>query len=287
MRVGVVGATGVLARNLIPMLVERGHQVRALARSPEKVLHTARVEAVRHDLLDPAMAAQLPGLLAGCDVVIHAATAIPTDPTAPGAWENNSRLRTEGTRRLLDAALRAGVPQYIQQSIVMAYIDGGDRWLDESTPLDSSPARAGVCAPVIAMEGMVKANDPAQLAWCIVRGGLFVGPGTGQEALIARLRAGQEVVRCDGQNFISPIHVADIAAAFVAVIERNPAGQVFNVVDEPLRQGEYTDRLARLVGAPEPPRDPGQPCPPSYRCTNQAAKTVLRWEPVHGIWPVV
>src|SRR5947209_11513040 len=92
-----------------------------------------------------------------------------------------TRLRTEGTRRLLDAALAAGAGRYLQQSIVMAYPDGGDRWLDEGTPLDDSPARAAVCAPVAAMEGMLRDTDPERLGWCILRGGIFVGPGTGQD----------------------------------------------------------------------------------------------------------
>jgi hypothetical protein len=68
-------------------------------------------------------------------------------------------------------------------------------------------------------------------------------------------------------------------------LESAPASSIFNIVDEPLRNGDYMDRLARLVGAPQPARDASKPCPPSYRCSNQAAGTVLGWMPVHGIWP--
>src|SRR5438874_650819 len=157
----------------------------------------AGVDVVPGDLLEPELPTRLPDLMARCQAVIHAATAIPPDPAAPGAWDATTRLRTEGTRRLLDAALAAGAGRYLQQSIVMAYPDGGDRWLDEGTPLDDSPARAAVCAPVAAMEGMVRATDPERLGWCILRGGIFVGPGTGQDDLIARVRAGRVVVPGD------------------------------------------------------------------------------------------
>jgi uncharacterized protein YbjT (DUF2867 family) len=192
MRVFVVGATGVLGRALVPLLLARGHAVRALVRSPERgrQLAEAGADVVPGDLLEPELAARLPDLVAGCQAVIHAATAIPRDPAAPGAWDATTRLRTEGTRRLLDAALAAGARRYLQQSIVMAYPEGGDRRLDEATPLDDSPARAAVCAPVAAMEGMVRAADPERLGWCILRGGIFVGPGTGQDKLIARARVG-------------------------------------------------------------------------------------------------
>lgn len=287
MRVFIAGATGVLGRALIPLLLRQGSSVIALARSPQKVdaLVATGVGASEGDLLAPDMPARLPALLAGCDAVIHIATAIPRNLADPSAWETNNRLRTEGTRRLLDASLAVGVRRYVQQSIVMAYPDGGDRWLDEETPLDTSPERALVCAPVIAMENMVRAVPPKTLSWSILRGGIFVGPGTMQEGAVARLRAGTERVPCDGRNFISPIHVMDMARAVIAALERAPGGSIFNVVDEPIRQGDYLDQLAARVGAPPPPRAPAEPCPPSFRCTNHAARTVLGWTPTRGIWP--
>ena len=48
------------------------------------------------------------------------------------------------------------------------------------------------------MEGMLRDTDPERLGWCILRGGIFVGPGTGQDDLIARVRAGRVVVPGDG-----------------------------------------------------------------------------------------
>lgn len=286
-RAFVAGATGVLGRSLIPQLLREGWTVRALVRSPGKAVWLARagVEVAEGDLVAEGFGDRLPSLLEGCDAVVHAATAIPSRFDAPGAWDANTRLRTEGTRRLLDASLSAGVQAYVQQSITMAYRDGGDTWLDETTPLDESPERAAVCAPVIAMEGMLRAVPSERLRWSILRGGLFVGPGTGQDGLIARLRSGAETVPGDGQNFIPAVHVEDMAAAVVAALERAPAGLVLNVCDDPVRLGDYQDRLARLVGAPPPRRDPTRPRPPSWRCSSEAARKWLGWTPNHGIWP--
>lgn len=287
MRVCVVGATGVLGRELVPLLVRQGHTVRALARSREHAgpAITGNAEFMECDLLSSESVSRLPYWLEGCEVAVHIATAIPRDPAAPGAWDRNTRLRREGTRRLLTYSVAVGVKRYIQQSIVMAYADGGEQWLDECWPLDTSQQRAGICAPVIAMEEMVRAAPLQRMEWTILRGGSFVGPGTLQERVIARLRAGTEVVAGDGSNFISPIHAADMASAVAAALDKAPPGSIFNIVDEPIRQGEYLDRLAALAAATPPRRDPSLPRPPSFRCSNRAAQEKLGWKPTHGIWP--
>jgi nucleoside-diphosphate-sugar epimerase len=282
MRVFLAGATGVLGRALIPQLLQRGDTVCALVRDSSRTTSPSGVgvEVVAGDLLAPEMVSRLPTLVTGSDAVVHAATAIPRDASAPGAWETNTRLRSEGVRALLDAALASHVACYIQQSIVMAYPDGGDIWLDETTPLDTSRKT------VIAMEAMVRAIPPERLRWSILRGGSFVGPATAQDALIARLRAGEEAIPGDGGNYLSLIHAADMAAAIVAALHAAPAGSTFNINDIPLRQGEYEDHLAELVGAPAPRRDTLRPRPSSFRCDATAARTILGWSPSHSIWPL-
>lgn len=281
MTVFLAGATGVLGRALVPRLVARGHRVRAIARRRPLTRLPEGVELIEADLL----AADLRRLVDGCDAVIHIATAIPSDPSTPGAWDDNARLRTSGTRRLLAAALACGASRYVQQSIVMAYRDGGDAWLDEQAPLDDSPARATVCGPVIEMETMIREVEPQTLAWTILRGGSFVGEGTGQRALIERLRDGTVVVAGDGSNYVSLVNVTDMAAAVAAAVQVAPAGSTFNLVDDPLRYGDYVDALADLIGVSRPVRAPKLPLPPSWRCTNRAAQTVLGWIPRERIWP--
>ncbi|MCC6804703.1 MAG: NAD(P)-dependent oxidoreductase [Anaerolineae bacterium] len=279
MRIAIVGATGVLGRALVPLLAR--HSIRALVRTPDTArrLFGEHVEAVACDLLAPGIGARLPDLLAGCDVVIHAATAIPSDFSQPGAMDTTNRLRSEGVAHLLAATLQVGASAYIQQSIAFAHIDYGDAWITEDTPLD--PKRT----VVIEMEHQVRAVPTDRLRWCILRGGTFVGKDTFQDGTIERLRAGQEKIACDGRAFMPLVHVEDVASAFAAAVERAPAGSTFNIVDEPIRQGDYLERLARAVGAPEPPRDPDAPCLPSHRVSNQAARETLGWTPRRGVIP--
>jgi nucleoside-diphosphate-sugar epimerase len=123
-----------------------------------------------------------------------------------------------------------------------------------------------------------------RIRWCILRGGTFVGKGTFEDGRIKRLKAGQEMVPCDGRSFMPYVHVEDVASAVVAALEKSATG-IYNIVDEPVRQGDYLDRLATIVGATKPARDPNAPCPPSWRCSHAAARQVLGWSPKKGIYP--
>ncbi|HSM60511.1 MAG TPA: NAD-dependent epimerase/dehydratase family protein, partial [Longimicrobiales bacterium] len=117
-RVFVAGGTGVLGRVLVPALVARGHEVVGLARTPVaarslRILGATPVEASLFDLVGLARAVD------GADVVIHAATAIPSGARMRrrSAWALNDRIRTEGTRTLAIAAGLSGAGLLLQQSV--------------------------------------------------------------------------------------------------------------------------------------------------------------------------
>jgi nucleoside-diphosphate-sugar epimerase len=222
-------------------------------------------------------------MLDGCDAAAHLATALREGSPGLGTTNTNAALRTEGTRRLLEAVLSAGVTRYIQQSIALSYIDGGDAWLDEQTPF-AKAGEASASSPVVEMESLVRALD-ARTAWVILRGGSFVGHDTRQDQVIANLRSGTLHVPGDGSNWVSFVHVEDYAAAVVAAVHSSIGGLVLNITDEPVRYGDYLDRLAEIFGLPPAQRDPNLPLPRSYRCTSAAAKEVLGWTPEVGIWP--
>ena len=286
MKVFVVGATGVLGLPVIPRLLARGDQVVALVRSLDRAAPIAGpgVEIIEGDLLDMPPE-QLQGILTGCDAAAHLATALRPGSPGLGVTNTNAALRTTGTRRLLDAVLAAGVPRLVQQSIAIAYVDGGDSWLDEQTPFYQPPDGGGPAGPVIEMEEMVRSLDSGRVSWVILRGGSFVGPDTRQDEVIAELKNGSLKVPGDGSNWVSFVHVEDYGEAVVAAIHSSVDGSIFNITDDPIRNGEYLDHLAQLLGLPAPPRDALMPLPRSYRCSNAAAKKALDWLPATGIWP--
>jgi nucleoside-diphosphate-sugar epimerase len=288
MQVFIAGATGVIGRNLIPQLLARGHTIRGLSTNQEGA---ARLQALRAQLVIGNLLQDTPSsvvaLVSGCDAIVHVATALGKHPEAPSAdaLKRTGELRTHGAHMLLQAARECGVRKYIQESIELAYPDRGDEWIDETTPLDTSPERAVISAPVIEMEGLVTTADAADLRCTILRGGRLVGAGTGQENAIEALRHGTLRVSGDGSQFISPVHVKDYAAAIVLALESSNAPVVANINDVPVREGAYYDMLADALGVPHPIRDAQRRVPASHRCSTALASSTLKWAPKDPLIP--
>src|SRR6476659_2740577 len=124
MKLFVTGATGAVGRFVVPLLVAQGHDVTAVARTEDKAkaLDQAGATPARVSIFDPD---QLAGAFAGHDVVLHLATAIPPTNRAwrASAWAENDRIRTQGSKAVVDAALTAGVEQIVQESITFIYPD--------------------------------------------------------------------------------------------------------------------------------------------------------------------
>jgi nucleoside-diphosphate-sugar epimerase len=144
MRVFVTGGTGAAGRHTIPALVQQGHMVTALARTPEKAaaLTAQGATAVLVSLFDRAA---LAAAFAGHDAVINLASAIPPMRRwlTAKAWRSNDRVRTQGSAAVVDAALAAGVGRVVQESVSMLYRDQGAGWVDEEAPIDRYPMARG------------------------------------------------------------------------------------------------------------------------------------------------
>src|SRR5437667_3131060 len=98
LRIFIAGATGVVGRRAVPLLVAAGYRVTAVARTPEKRAEVERMVAAVHvDLFAPD---SVRSAVAGHDVVINLATSIPPSSHAflPGAWRKNDRVRSRHAR---------------------------------------------------------------------------------------------------------------------------------------------------------------------------------------------
>src|SRR5579859_4728780 len=117
MRIFVAGATGVIGRRAVPLLVAAGHSVTGIGRTEEKRAQLARLRAstVGVDVFDPG---ELRRAVAGHDVVINLATHLPSGwrMFLPRAFEENDRVRRVGAANLVYAAIAAGARRYIQES---------------------------------------------------------------------------------------------------------------------------------------------------------------------------
>src|SRR5581483_1792627 len=127
-RIFVAGASGAVGRRLIPLLRDAGHQVLGTTRTEDKValLRELGAEAVVINVFDAAALSRAV-VASRPDVIIHQLTDLPKD-LDPGQMQEaivrNARIREEGTRNLVKAALAAHVRRLVAQSISWAYAPG-------------------------------------------------------------------------------------------------------------------------------------------------------------------
>jgi 2-alkyl-3-oxoalkanoate reductase len=303
MRVFVAGATGAIGRPLLALLIAAGHEVTGMTRSAAnaQALQAAGAEPVLADALDAAAVTHAVEA-ARPQALIHQLTAIPPrlDPRRiQRDFALTDRLRTEGTRNLLDAARSAGAERVLAQSIAFAYAPGTPgRVHVESDPLNASanpPKQFRRSAAAIAeLEATVL--DAGGL---VLRYGYFYGPGSAisrSGSLCQDISRRRLPVIGGGGGVWSFIHVADAAQATVAALTHG-ASAAYNVVDdEPAPVREWLPALAAALGAPPPRRVPSllaRPLAGSYGiatmtaaqgASNALAKRELGWRPGYSSW---
>ena len=293
MRVFVAGSTGVIGHRAVRAMVAAGHQVTAVVRSPAKAALARSLGAtpVEVSIFDPDA---LRAAAAGHDAVCNLATHIPplARAASPGAWEENTRIRTEGSRNLVDAALTAGATVYVQESIAFVYGDHGDELVDAaSTPIVDNR----FSGPVRAAESEAKRFADGGGRSVVLRFGLFLAPDSEQVLTMARsARRGLSVQPGDANGYFPSIHADDAAAAVVAAL--TAATGTYDVVDdEPMTRKDARAALAAAVGRrrlwalPSAKKVVG-PLADSQRVSNARFKAVTNWSPRVGSqrqgWPL-
>ncbi|HEY3666146.1 MAG TPA: NAD(P)-dependent oxidoreductase [Polyangiaceae bacterium] len=270
MIVAVLGASGVVGRNLLPRLLEAGHRVRAGVRQRGPSTAQDGVEQVEADILD---ASTLTALVTGCDAVINVASSIPRADGSGGNWHIYDRIRREGTENVIRVC-EAHRLRLVAQSIAMLHCSTQANLQDETSPKQASGYRAAA----LDSERLIREWDGD---YRIVRGGALYGPGsTTDEAWFSRYDRGELQAPGDGSDFISPIHVADLAAAFHIALERAPGRSAWIAADdEPMRYSELFNVVAALCGQRRGAPTVGGPAGlPGFRVSNAALRG-LGWAP--------
>ena len=247
MKILVLGASGIAGRSLVPHLLAAGHDVAAQARTMARLRPPADAGAtpVPADPTDPRVLRQL---LRGRDAVYDLRVAIPptTRAALPGAWRQYARLRGAGCGLVVDAALEAGMPRVIRDTVTMVYASGGDNWLDEN-----HPARAhGSLAANLAAERHLARLSAAGGHGVAIRFGGFYGPGDNfSRDVIAAAMKGRALFTGPPDGWTSATHTTDVGTALAAALTV-PAG-IYNAVDdEPLTRRDLLDILAHAAGRP-------------------------------------
>ena len=302
MKVFVAGATGAIGRQLVPRLVEAGHEVFGMTHhaSRQQLVRDLGATPVVADALDAEQVAEAVGRVQP-DVIVHQLTSIgPMDLRHfDRAFATTNRLRTEGTDHLLSAGQAVGVRRFVAQSFFAAYERTGSLVKTEEDSFGPGPAKEmrETVAAIRHVEDAVLAATWTE--GIVLRYGGFYGPGTslgpdGEQTEAVRRR--KFPVVGNGGGVWSFIHIADAADATVAAIDHGRRG-VYNVVDdEPAAVAEWLPALARTLGAKEPMHVPrfvgrlltgeiGAVMMTELRgASNAKAKRELGWSPSHPSW---
>lgn len=245
MKVFVAGATGVAGTRAVALLLAAGHEVTGLARSAAKagLLAGQGARAVQASLFDPDA---LGRAVAGHDAVVNLATHIPVGAAAirAGAWREDDRIRTEGSRILVDAALRHGVGRLVQEAVTFVYPDRGDEPITEETVPEPNRRSQAATMAAAAQAARFSAGGGSGV---LLRFGQLYGPDRASAEILARARAGKPVVLGRPGGWLSPLRPEDAAAAVVAALGCAPG--IYNVAEPPVRRSAWAAAIGAAAGA--------------------------------------
>ncbi len=213
----VTGGSGFVGSAVVEELVARDYPVHALVNLRPLRAHGERVISFKGSLFDQTT---LSAAMSGCQAVIHLVGIIMEKPSAGATFE---RLHYEAARNVVDAARSTGIHRFLHMSAL------GTRPGAVST-YHRTKYRA---------EQHLRASG---LNWTIFRPSLIHGPGgefMKMETAWARKKAppflfmpyfGRGVLGRGGAGLLQPVHVKDVARAFVDSLE-NPKtiGEIYPI----------------------------------------------------------
>jgi nucleoside-diphosphate-sugar epimerase len=238
MRVLVMGATGFSGRALTRRLVELGHEVAGLARSPaaEAALARAGLGCVDGDVLQPQ--ALVPALR-GFDAIVYMPRIdLPSELASVGA--------------LLDALEGTGKRFVFTSGTGVLTVETGGDWHPVSFAEDDAFVPSEVAGLRCRTEALVRAAAGRGVHAMVVRPPMIWGHGFQRalSALHGSARSGAVRFVGRGLNAMSSIHVDDLAEIFALALERGVAGALYHAVSGEVTWRGLAAEVARLRGLP-------------------------------------
>lgn len=245
MNITISGASGLVGRRLMKILAADGHTLHVLSRHSGTNLPAG----VRLSSWDPVRGEPPADSLRDADAVIHLAGEPVAQRWTPLAKQNITASRVEGTRNLVLALakLPKRPPTLLCASAVGYYGSRGDEILTE-TSAPGSDFLAGVC---VGWENTAREAESLGVRVASIRIGLVLdGRGGALPRMLRPFRMGVGGRIGSGRQWMSWIHIADLAALFRHALLNPVTGPVNGVAPNPVTNAEFTRALASAVKRP-------------------------------------
>lgn len=225
MHIFLTGGSGFVGRRLLASLLENGHSVTALSRSPQSddTLRALGANPLRGSLDDVA---NWQDALAGHDVLIHAAAPI----TAWGEPQVMQRQIVDATLSLADACAKHGVRRMVHLSSESVLQGAGPLLdIDETHPYPPRVnSRYGACKKA-AEEGLLARRGGPEII--ILRPSFIWGPGGQIEQVLTKVRSGQFLWVDHGRAPMETSHVDNVVEGIVLALEKEKPSGVYFITD--------------------------------------------------------
>jgi nucleoside-diphosphate-sugar epimerase len=242
-RVFITGAAGFIGTRLGERLRESGVRVKGVDRV------SGRSVTLTGDLCEPRSWADA---AAGSDVVVHTAAVVSNAAGAGASW----RANVLGTRRALDAAVRAGARRFVHISSVRAFGDSGfPDDVDEDYPVrpDGNPY---VDTKVASEQVVLQAHAAGEIECVVVRPADVYGPRSRPWTVlpVQAIKARRFVLPSGGRGVFSPLYIDNLIDGLVLAMNHPAAsGQVFTLSDgAAVTCGEFFGYYGRMLGRATP-----------------------------------
>ena len=243
----VTGFDGFLARELIKLLVSRGHGVLALARSAEAAEAVRRIGAapVIGDLLTPGRWQDE----VDADWVFHVPPAVDRTHGVLKRAAAMAHARVTLDANLLDAVSVGSARRIVYVADARCYGAAGAVPITEDEPPRPSAFARWLVPALDRLVGYVLAGMPIVTA---VPGHVYGNGSWFRDLIVTPVMTGRRVLQFGRTPpLVSPIHVHDCARALVHLAEHGKTGSRYFVANNaPVPASEFARTFARIADRP-------------------------------------
>ncbi len=246
-KVLVTGGGGFLGSAIVRRLIERGDDVRSLARNFYPGLKSLGVDQVQGNIFDPETVAKA---CKNRDIVFHVAA----KPPPWGKYDDYYQTNVTGTQNIIDSCLKQHIARLVYTSTPSVVFNGKDiEGADESMPYPKKFCTHYSKTKAIAEQNVIRASNQ-QLQTIILRPHEIWGPGDNHilPRLVARSNRLKQIG--NGKNRIDTIYIDDAADAHILAADKlkeNPelSGKIYFISqDEPVPAWDMVNALLKAAG---------------------------------------